>query len=62
MDTCKKKSNHVTTCPLHYLCPVGEDERERGVPVTQCGQQQRQICAEDRCKVGTGDMSPHHGT
>ena len=25
--------------------------------MTQCGQQQRQICAEDRCKVGTLHVS-----
>ena len=34
---------------------VGDDGVSGGLPVTQCNQELRQICAEDKCKIVEGD-------
>ena len=40
----------------------GVDGSGNRLPVTQCGQQQRQICAEDKCKIVEGEPECYEKT
>lgn len=58
---------HETDNVLHMysirpLSSEGVDGSGNRLPVTQCGQQQRTICAEDKCKIVEGEPECYEKT